>query len=58
MDLITTQLLGYFLTLVGFGEEYKGWLSFAMAVLVAALMSYRWYLSKQETKAGGADGTN
>jgi hypothetical protein len=55
MDLVTTQLLGYFLTLVGFGEEYKGWLSFAMALLVAALMSYRWYLSKQETKVGGGE---
>jgi hypothetical protein len=55
MDLVTTQLLGYFLILVGFGEEYKGWLAFAMAVLVASLMSYRWYLSKQEEKAGGGE---
>lgn len=45
---ITTQLMGYFLMLVGFGEEYKGWLSFAMAVLVAALMAYRWYITKKE----------
>lgn len=51
MDSIATQLLGYFLMLVGFGEDNKGWLAFAMAVLVAALLSYRWYLSKQEGDA-------